>query len=148
MPAVALQILLVEDNPDHAFLARRALQAAADYHQLHLDFAVAEDGQTALDYLFCRGPHVQTPRSDFVLLDLQLPLRDGFDVLQELKADPQLRRILVVVLTTSTAHSDILRSHDLQADGYIAKTIGLRDYFRRMEEMVVRWTTVSRLSGG
>src|SRR6266571_2608915 len=101
MEAQSVRILLVEDNPDHAFITRRAVQSAHAEGLGGFELDHVEDGESALDYLFRRGPFSAAPRPDLILLDLQLPAKSGFDVLREVKTDPSLRRIPVVVLTTS-----------------------------------------------
>lgn len=123
------EILLVEDNPSDVYLTREALREAAVESRLH----VAEDGETAMAFLRREGTHTGAPRPGLVLLDLNLPGMDGRQVLSEIKTDAELRRIPVIVLTTSTAPSDVARCYDLHANCYIAKPVDFHDF-----ETVVR----------
>ena len=137
-----MDILLVEDNPDHAFITRRALQQArGEQIAVH----VVEDGDLALDYLFRRGDFGGAVRPDLILLDLQLPTVSGFDVLRQIKADPGLRRIPVVVLTTSEADKDILQSYDLYANEYVSKPVGAPQYLEKIQAIPEYWMKVSCL---
>ena len=112
-----LEILLVDDNPADVRLTREALGDGRLSHSL----SVARDGEEALDYLRREG----ATRPDVVLLDLNLPRKDGREVLAELRADAELHSLPVVVLTASQAEEDVLRSYDLRADGYLTKPVGL-----------------------
>lgn len=116
-----IEILLVEDNPGDVLLTREALAEGKLRHNL----AVAENGDEALAYLHRTGKHAGVPPVDLILLDLNLPGKDGREVLAEIKRDDRLRRIPVVVLTTSRAECDILKSYDLDADGYIVKPVSV-----------------------
>jgi CheY-like chemotaxis protein len=107
-----VDVLLVEDDPGDVVLIREAFELNKVHNALH----VASDGVEALDFLYRRNGHEEAPRPDLVLLDLNLPRKDGREVLEEVKADPSLRTIPVVVLTTSEAEEDILRSYDLHAN--------------------------------
>ena len=140
-----LRILLVEDNPDHAFISQRALQQAHVSDGVAYQVDLIEDGQVALDYLFQRGEYGSTPRPDLVLLDLQLPSKSGFEVLREVKSDPELRRIPVVVLTTSEAQKDIIRSYDLYANEYVTKPVNAVEYLEKVRAIPAYWTRVSHL---
>jgi CheY-like chemotaxis protein len=113
------QILLVEDSPGDVRLTREALHDAKICNELH----VVRDGVSALAFLRGEGEYAGAPRPDIVLLDLNLPRKDGREVLEEVKADPDLRTIPVVVLTTSEADEDILRSYDLHANAYVTKPV-------------------------
>lgn len=121
-------ILLVEDNPSDVYLTRVALEKASVRSRLH----VAEDGETALAFLRREPGFGSAPRPEIVLLDLNLPGQDGRQVLAEIKADEGLRRIPVIVLTTSSADADIVRCYDLHANCYIVKPVD----FDRFEEMI------------
>ena len=116
-----IEILLVEDNPGDVRLTREAL------HEWHVrnSLSVAKDGAEALAMVRQLPPYEATPRPDLILLDLNLPKLDGREVLAEMKSDPVLRRIPVVVLTTSKAEEDVLRSYDLHANSYITKPVDL-----------------------
>lgn len=116
-----IKILLVEDNPADVVLARENLASCKILHELH----VVADGVEAMEFLLHQGSHTAAPRPDMILLDLNLPRKDGREVLAEMKNDPSLRRIPVVVLTSSTAERDIVRSYDLQASAYVVKPVDL-----------------------
>jgi len=137
-----VRILLVEDNPDHVFITRRALR---DAHEGGVVLDHVEDGQEATDYLFRRGCHVDAPRPDLILLDLHLPNKSGLEVLQEIKQDPELRRIPVIVLTTSDAEQDILNSYDLHANSYISKPVSASEYIEKVRAIPAYWAKVSEL---
>ncbi len=114
-----VDVLLVEDDPGDVLLIREAFE----YNKVHNALHVAADGVEALDFLHRRNGHESAPRPDLVLLDLNLPRKDGREVLEEVKADMDLRTIPIVVLTTSEAEEDILRSYDLHANAYVTKPV-------------------------
>jgi CheY-like chemotaxis protein len=114
-----VDVLLVEDDPGDVLLIREAFE----YNKVRNALHVASDGVDALDFLYRRNGHEDAPRPDLVLLDLNLPRKDGREVLEEVKADPDLRSIPIVVLTTSEAEEDILRSYDLHANAYVTKPV-------------------------
>jgi CheY-like chemotaxis protein len=114
-----VDVLLVEDDPGDVVLIREAFE----FNKVHNTLHVASDGVEALDFLYQRNAHAGAPRPDLVLLDLNLPRKDGREVLEEVKADPHLRTIPIVVLTTSEAEEDILRSYDLHANAYVTKPV-------------------------
>jgi len=114
-----VDVLLVEDDPGDVYLIREAFAHNKVGNALH----VVSDGVEALDFLRRRGPFADAPRPDLVLLDLNLPRRDGREILGEIKADEDLRTIPVVVLTTSEAEEDIARSYDLGANAYVTKPV-------------------------
>jgi CheY-like chemotaxis protein len=114
-----VDVLLVEDDPGDVVLIREAFE----YNKVHNTLHVVSDGVEALDFLYRREGHENAPRPDLVLLDLNLPRKDGREVLEEVKADRDLRTIPVVVLTTSEAEEDILRSYDLHANAYVTKPV-------------------------
>ena len=137
----AIQILLVEDNPGDVRLTEEALTAIDLTNELH----VVRDGVEAIDYLHGDGRYAGATRPDLILLDLNLPRKNGREVLKEIKRDHALRRIPVVVLTTSRADDDILRSYDLHANSYIAKPINL-DHFHHIVQTIGRyWFSIVRL---
>ena len=123
-------VLLVEDDSGDALMVREALE---EQMRTHLD--VVTDGEEALAYLRRTAPHTDAPRPDLILLDLNLPRRDGREVLAELKADPDLQTIPVVVLTTSTADEDVLRSYTLHANAYVTKPIDFDDFSAAVREI-------------
>lgn len=114
-----IDVLLVEDDPGDVLMTREALAESKVMNDLH----VVSDGEEALRFLRQEAPYEDAPRPGLVLLDLNLPRKDGREVLAEVKADPELRRIPVVVLTTSQAEEDILRSYDLHANAFISKPV-------------------------
>ena len=132
------ELLLVEDNYGDVLLTREAFLSGS----LSNNLAVAGDGEVALAMLRREGPHAGQPRPDLILLDLNLPRMDGREVLQALKSDPDLQRIPVIVLTSSKAEIDILKSYQLNANGYIVKPVT----FERLQEIVASiqsfWFTV------
>src|ERR1700720_505287 len=121
MDADAIEVLLVEDSPGDVRLTREALKDA----KVHLNLHVASDGVEAMAFLKREGAHGNAPRPDLILLDLNLPRKDGREVLTEIKESPTLKSIPVVVLTTSSSEADILRSYQLHANCYITKPVGL-----------------------
>jgi len=133
-----IEILLVEDNPGDVELARVALQMS----KIHNTLNVAEDGEAAMAYLRCQGEYVEAGRPDLILLDLNLPRKDGREVLAEIKGDPGLRRIPVVILTTSKAEEDVLKSYDLHANCYITKPIDLSQFMKVVKSIEDFWFTI------
>lgn len=126
MSAATAAVLLVEDNPGDVLLTRRAFAQSSLLDTLH----VAKDGEEALDYLYRRGTHGDAVRPDLILLDINLPKVDGHEVLAQVKADPDLRQIPVVMLTSSDREQDVARSYDQHANSYVTKpesANGLRD---------------------
>lgn len=137
----AIQILMVEDNPGDVRLTIEALKDAKVFNHLH----VVEDGIEALDFLYRKEPYGQAPRPDLILLDLNLPRKNGREVLADIKADPSLSAIPVVILTTSQAEEDIVRAYTLHANCYITKPVGfaqLTDIVRTIEKF---WLTIVTL---
>ncbi|MCX4530732.1 response regulator [Streptomyces sp. NBC_00841] len=142
-PVQPIEVLLVEDDPGDELMTREAFEDNKISNTLH----VARDGQEALDFLYRRGDHGDAPRPDLILLDLNLPRYDGRQVLEKIKSDPELALIPVVVLTTSSAEEDILRSYKLHANAYVTKPVDLDQFIaavRRIDEFFV---TVVRLPG-
>lgn len=119
-----VRILLVEDNPADAELTRENLEMSKILHELH----VVMDGVEAMSFLRKEGEYSDAPRPELVLLDLNLPRKDGREVLAEMKADESLRRIPVVVLTSSQAEEDVVKSYDLQASAYVTKPVDLAGF--------------------
>jgi CheY-like chemotaxis protein len=128
-----IQILLVEDDPDDVLLTTEVLGEATMPSDLH----VAIDGEEAMDFLHRRGRFADVPRPDLVLLDLNLPKKDGRQILTEIKSDPELRRIPVIVLTTSAAERDVLHAYDTHVNAYVRKPVGytgLLDVVRAIQD--------------
>ena len=138
--AERLTILLVEDNPADADLTRESLTDCKILHELH----VAVDGIDALKFLRREGDHAQASRPDLILLDLNLPRMDGRELLAELKADADLRRIPVVVLTSSKAEEDVIRSYDLQASAYVTKPVDMQGFWKIIKAIEGFWFSVVR----
>lgn len=136
-----IEILLVEDNPGDVRLTEEALREGKVVNHL----SVAADGVEALAFLRREGANANQPRPDLVLLDLNLPRKDGREVLSEIKSDPDLRRIPVVVLTTSKAEEDVLRSYNLHANCYITKPVDLDQFIRVVKSIDEFWLSVVRL---
>lgn len=127
----AIRVLLVEDDAGDVVIAREALKAAG----LTTKLDVVSDGDQALEFLRAVGRYPKARRPDLVLLDLNLPGRSGLEVLAEVKDDPDLRRIPVVVLTTSGSAADITRSYDLHANVYVAKPVDFDDFARVVQQI-------------
>lgn len=123
-PTHPLDVLLVEDDPGDVLIAREALSAA----KVDTELTVVNDGAAAIDYLRHRGEYTKAARPDLILLDLNLPRRSGHEVLEEIKNDPDLRQIPVVVLSTSISIDDIRKSYDLHANVYVAKPVDFDDF--------------------
>lgn len=135
-----IRILLVEDNPGDADLTRENLERSKLLHNLH----TVSDGVEAMAFLRREGGYRNAPRPDLVLLDLNLPRKDGREVLAKMKADPTLRRIPVVVLTSSAAEEDVLRSYELQASAYVTKPVDLAGFGKIVRGVESFWLTVVR----
>ncbi|BBD62636.1 two-component response regulator [Nostoc sp. HK-01] len=130
-----VEILLVEDSPSDANLTMKGFVNAKIANNLHW----VEDGETAMNYLRQQGEFADAPRPDLVLLDLNLPGMDGREVLTEVKSDPSLKRIPVVVLTTSTDEQDILRSYNLRANCYVTKPIDIYQFIEAVQLIKDFW---------
>jgi CheY-like chemotaxis protein len=135
-----VEILLAEDNAGDVRLTVEALKAGRVQHNL----SVVEDGVEALSYLRQQGRYAESPRPDLILLDLNLPRKDGREVLAEIKRDPLLKAIPVVVLTTSTAEQDVLRVYDLYANCYVTKPVDLDGFFAVVGAIEDFWLSVVR----
>ncbi|HLE84013.1 MAG TPA: response regulator [Thermoanaerobaculia bacterium] len=141
--AVPIEILLVEDNAADVRLTREALKDAKVRNRLH----VAADGVVAMAFLRREGRHADAPRPDLVLLDLNLPKKDGREVLEESKQDPGLQNIPVVILTTSQAEEDVLRSYQLHANAYVTKPVDLERFLEVVRSIESFWLEIVRLPG-
>jgi CheY-like chemotaxis protein len=139
-----VHILLVEDNPGDVRLTREVLEDGRT--PIHLN--VVGDGEQAMAFIRREGEYQGSPRPQLVLLDLNLPRKDGREVLEELKADPQLCRIPVIVLTTSGADADILRSYDLHANCFITKPIDFDEFSAVVRSIEDFWLATARLPTG
>jgi len=137
----AIEILLVEDNPGDVRLTQEALKEGKVINRL----AVAHDGVEALEFLRHEGKHAHAPRPDLILLDLNLPKKDGREVVAEIKNDPDLRRIPVVILTSSQAERDIVKTYDLGANCYVTKPVDLDQFLAVIRSIEKFWLTVVKL---
>ena len=137
-PAV---ILLVEDNPADVLMTRSAFEDFKITNTLH----VVEDGVEALEYLRRAGDFAAAPRPDLIMLDLNLPRKNGREVLAEIKADPELRTIPVVVLTTSKAEQDVVYAYDLHANSYIVKPVGFANFVEAIKSIKNYWFSLVTL---
>jgi two-component system, chemotaxis family, response regulator Rcp1 len=136
-----IQILLVEDSPSDAKLTLTALKTAKVVNQV----SHVEDGVEAMKFLRRQGKFTQAERPDLILLDLNLPRKDGREVLEEMKADPDLQMIPVVILTTSQAEQDIIRSYKLHANCYITKPVNFERFLEVVQSIENFWLTVVAL---
>ena len=133
-----IEILLVEDNPGDADLAREALEGSKFHNDLH----VVDDGEKAMAFLRREGPYADMPRPDLILLDLNLPRKDGRQVLAEIKSDDYLKRIPVVILTTSRAEEDVIKSYNLHANCFITKPIDLNQFLHVIRSIEDFWLSI------
>ncbi len=136
-----VEILLVEDNEGDVGLIEEVFEEAKIRNNLH----VAEDGEEAMLYLHGEGKFSDSPRPDIILLDLNLPKKDGREVLKEIKEDDNLRNIPVVILTTSNAEKDILRAYDLHANAYINKPLNFDQFIKVVESIGNFWLEIVKL---
>ena len=136
-----VEILLVEDSPADVLITREAFGQARLVNSLH----VVEDGVQAMQFLHREGEFASSPRPDLVLLDLNLPRKNGREVLAEIKADHELKTIPVVVLTTSQAEQDVLEAYDLCANCYIVKPVGFENFVEAVQSIQQFWFSVVTL---
>ena len=139
-----IEILLVEDNPGDSRLAKEALKESKLKNNLY----VAEDGVEAMNFLYKKGKYSKMPRPDLVILDLNLPKKDGREVLAEIKNDDNLKRIPVVILTISKAEEDILRTYNLHANCYVTKPLDLDQFMKVVRSIEDFWLTIVKLPNG
>lgn len=143
-----IEVLLVEDDPGDVMMTQEALGELASPsggHQLHNRLTVVQDGAEALSYLRREGTYAEAVRPDLILLDLNLPRRDGREVLAEIKNDDELRRIPVVVLTTSQADEDVLRSYQLHANAYVTKPVDFDQFVSVIRQIDRFFADVAKL---
>lgn len=136
-----IEILLVEDNADEAELTMSSLKDGRVRNRIHW----VEDGEDALAFLRRQGPHAGAPRPDLVLLDLRLPRKSGHEVLAEVKQDPDLRRIPVVIMTESDDEKDILRAYDRHANCYVTKPVDMDKFIEAVRSIEEFWLTIVHL---
>ena len=136
-----INILQIEDNPGDVRLTQEALKEGKMCNTLH----VVQDGIEALDFLSRRGKYSKVARPHLILLDLNLPKKDGREVLAEIKKDPLLRRIPIVILSTSKAEEDIIKTYDLHANCYITKPVDVQQFFNVVKFIEDFWLSIVRL---
>jgi two-component system, chemotaxis family, response regulator Rcp1 len=139
--AEPIDVLLVEDSPGDVRLTQEAFKDA----KVHINLHVVSDGAEAMAFLRREGQHASVPRPDLILLDLNLPKKDGREVLEEIKESPTLKSIPVVILTTSASEADILRSYRLHANCYITKPVGLDGFLKVVRSIDNFWLSVVKL---
>lgn len=140
MDPQSVDILLVEDNADHVELILRALRDNNLLNQVH----VVTNGEEALDFLYQRGKYSDAPRPGLILLDIKLPKVDGIEVLRRIKADPELRSIPVVMLTTSAGEQEIVESYSCGANSYIVKPLAFDQFVKAIKTLKLYWLVVNR----
>ncbi len=141
MEVEPVEILLVEDNPVDVMLTRKAFSAGRVCNNLH----VVEDGEAAMEFLLKSGKYSSAPEPEIILLDLNLPRKDGREVLAEIKSDPSLRHIPVIVLTTSDSQEDIWKSYELHANCFITKPVDMEQFAKALECLGEFWFTLVKL---
>jgi two-component system, chemotaxis family, response regulator Rcp1 len=140
-PETLIEVLLVEDSPGDVRLTREAFRDA----KMHIHLSVVSDGAEAVSHLHRRGGYVNAPRPDLILLDLNLPKKDGREVLAEIKGSQELKSIPVFILTTSSNEDDVLQSYHLHANCYITKPVDLDGFLRVVRSIDSFWLTVVKL---
>lgn len=138
------ELLLVEDSPSYVSLMKEALEES----QVPTNLSVAMDGMEALAFVRRENKYAHAPRPDLILLDLNLPRKKGHKVLEEIKNEPLLKRIPVVIFTISSAEQDILRSYDLHANCYIIKPMDLERFIEIVNSIINFWSTIVKLPPG
>lgn len=139
----AVEVLLVEDDPGDIELTKEAIEKA----RLSINLNVVRDGEEAMAYLRRKGEFANAVRPDLVLLDLNMPRKDGREVLREIRSDSDLTSLPVVVLTTSDADEDILRTYDLGANCYVTKPVGLEQFMKVVQTVGNFWFMIVKLPG-
>lgn len=135
--------LLVEDNPGDVRLTQEALKSHKVQNNLH----VVSDGEAAMAFLRRQGKYASAPRPDIILLDLNLPKKDGREVLAEIKTDPSLKTIPVVIITSSEAEQDVIKSYNLNANCYVTKPVNLDQFIKVVQSINDFWLTIVKLPG-
>jgi len=139
----SLQILLVEDNEGDVRLIKEAFNES----KIDKSFSVARDGEDALNYLYKRGQYNECLKPDIILLDINLPKKNGFEVLEKIKNDPDLRRIPVIMLSSSSSEDHITRSYDLRANCYVTKPVDFDEYLQVVKIIEDFWFDKAKLPG-
>ena len=140
-PATPIELLLVEDNPADV----RLIQETFRDGKLHIEISVAEDGLDGLAYLRREGKHANATRPDLVLLDLSLPRKGGLEVLSEIKRDPDLKRIPIIIITSSEAERDIVSAYENHANCYLNKPVGLDQFVSLVRSLEHFWLSIVKL---
>jgi len=141
MDLQSVNILLVEDNPDHVELILRTLRDNNLLNQVH----VVTNGEEALDFLYRRGKYADAPRPVLTLLDIKLPRVDGIEVLKRIKADPELKSMPVVMLTTSADEQEIVESYSCGANSYIVKPLDFDQFVKAIKAVKLYWLVINSL---
>ncbi len=141
IPLQPVEVLLIEDDPGDELMTREAFEENKIGNTLH----VARDGEEALDFLYRRGAHADAPSIDLILLDLNLPKYDGRQVLEQIKSDPDLTHVPVVILTTSSSEEDMLRSYKLHANAYVTKPVDVNQFISAVRQIDDFFLSVVRL---
>jgi len=137
----SVDILLIEDNPDHVELILKALRDNNVLNEVH----VVSDGEEALEFLYQRGKYMEAPRPGLILLDIRLPGMDGIEFLRQIKADPKLKLLPVVVLSTSEEKKDIMGCYGCGANSYIVKPVDFRQFEKVIKDLKLYWLVVNSL---
>jgi chemotaxis family two-component system response regulator Rcp1 len=137
-----VHILLVEDNEDHALLTERAVRSSQSELSDEIAITTVGDGSEALGFLHAEGPYAQRKLPDLILLDLKMPGMDGMDVLANIRADPHLRLIPVIVLTTSLHDEDVMMAYNIGANEYVVKPVKADEFRRKVQAIPVHWSQV------
>jgi len=144
MNVKAIKILLVEDNPDHIELTLRALKGNRVVNGIY----VVKDGQQALDYMYRRGEYSdksKAPRPGLILLDVKLPKMDGFEVLRQLKKDPDLKSIPIIMLTTSSREEEVAKGYTEGANSYVTKPVNFSEFVQKIKDIQLYWAITNTL---
>jgi CheY-like chemotaxis protein len=144
MDPKSVDILLIEDNPDHVELILKALRDNNVLNEVH----VVTSGEEAMDFLYQRGEYANAARPGLILLDIKLPGMDGIELLRRIKADPKLKAIPVVILTTSAGEKEIVESYNCGANSYIIKPVDFEQFLKVIKELKLYWMMVNSLPTG
>lgn len=139
----SLQVLLVEDNEGDVRLIKEAFSES----KIDKTFNVARDGEDALNYLYAKGKYTERIKPDIVLLDINLPKKNGFEVLESIKKDPELKKIPVIMLSSSSSEEHVIKSYDLNANCYVTKPVDFDEYIRAVKIIEDFWFQMAKLPG-
>lgn len=138
-----LQVLLVEDNEGDVRLIKEAFSES----KIDKTFSVARDGEEALNYLYARGKYADRTKPDIILLDINLPKKNGFEILESIKNDPELKKIPVIMLSSSSSEDHITKSYDLNANCYVTKPVDFDEYTQAVKIIEDFWFQMAKLPG-